>query len=193
MENTNQKFGTLVEILQGLVATGNFVIDLQKNVHSTSYRTGSLEQALRLQVQEEIVHNLGEEDEQPQEPTKRIKIQILGLDSEATINRKIEIAKAMLDGTLEETLPSQELKNSDRLLDCLDGYFGAGPELDRQFLESKKQAETAAEETDNNSSEEVIDEKSSEEVEVDKVEEQAAIDDREYREHTSETEETTTN
>jgi hypothetical protein len=165
MENTNQKFGNVVAALQALVETGNFVIDLQKNVHSTSYRTGSLEQALQKQVIEETVHHLGEEDEQPQEPTRRIKIQIIGLDNETTILRKIEIAQAMFDGTLEEVLPSEELKNSDRLLDCLDGHFGAGPELDRQFLESKKQAEIAAEEKDNNPSDEVSEETVQDEVE----------------------------
>lgn len=138
MQNTNQKFGTLVETLQNLVATGNFVLDVQRNVTSTSYRTGSLEMALQRQVIEETVHELGqEEDEQSQAPKRRIKIQILGLDNEQTILRKIEIAQAMFDGSFEELTPGEVLRRSDRLLDVIDGFFGTGPELDRQYQEQK--------------------------------------------------------
>lgn len=138
MQNTNQKFGTLVETLQNLVATGNFVLDVQRNVTSTSYRTGSLEMALQRQVIEETVHELGqEEDEQPQASKRRIKIQILGLDTEQTILRKIEIAQAMFDGSFEELTPGEVLRRSDRLLDVIDGFFGTGPELDRQYQEQK--------------------------------------------------------
>lgn len=160
MENTNQKFGTLVATLQAMVETGHFVIDLQKNVTSTSYRTGSLEQALQRQVIEEMVHDLGaESDEQPR---RRIKIQILGLDNETTIERKIEIANDMFNGVSVEITPGMELRNSDRLLDCLDGYFGVGPELDRQYFQAKEDAAAEATAQANTPSNDEVEQTSSE-------------------------------
>lgn len=156
MQNTNQKFGTLVETLQNLVATGNFVLDVQRNVTSTSYRTGSLEMALQRQVIEETVHELGqEEDEQPQAPKRRIKIQILGLDTEQTILRKIEIAQDMFNGTFAEMTPGEVLRRSDRLIDVMDGFFGTGPELDRQYQERKENEAIGEAEVDAPSSEQI--------------------------------------
>lgn len=156
MQNTNQKFGTLVETLQNLVATGNFVLDVQRNVTSTSYRTGSLEMALQRQVIEETVHQLGqEEDEQPQAPKRRIKIQILGLDNEQTILRKIEIAQDMFNGTFAEMTPGEVLRRSDRLIDVMDGFFGTGPELDRQYQEQKENEAIGKAEVDAPSSEQI--------------------------------------
>ena len=156
MQNTNQKFGTLVETLQNLVATGNFVLDVQRNVTSTSYRTGSLEMALQKQVIEETVHQLGqEEDEQPQAPKRRIKIQILGLDNEQTILRKIEIAQDMFNGTFAEMTPGEVLRRSDRLIDVMDGFFGTGPELDRQYQEQKENEDIGEAKVDTPSSEQI--------------------------------------
>ena len=156
MQNTNHKFGSLVETLQNLVATGNFVLDVQRNVTSTSYRTGSLEMALQRQVIEETVHELGqEEDEQPQAPKRRIKIQILGLDNEQTILRKIEIAQDMFNGTFAEMTPGEVLRRSDRLIDVMDGFFGTGPELDRQYQEQKENEAIGEAEVDAPSSEQI--------------------------------------
>lgn len=163
MENSNQKFVNLVTVLQSLVETGNFVLDIQKDVRSTSYRTGSLEQALKRQVIEETVHDM-DEDGNVCATQRRMRIQIIGLDTEETILKKIKIAENMLNGI--EPMPSEELKNSDNLLDCLDGYFGIGPELDRQFFEAKMKEAEMASEQENNPSNEVVEENSQEVDEI---------------------------
>jgi site-specific DNA-cytosine methylase len=145
MKNTNQKFGTLVATLQAMVETGNFSLDIQRHLTSTGYRVGSVELALQQQVTEQMVHNLDDAD--TTQPQRRIQIQIIGLDSETTIERKIEIAKEMWDGTFVPPMPSDRLKNSDNVLECLDGYFGEGIRLDQQFIDEQNKVEEVEDES----------------------------------------------
>lgn len=59
------------------------------------------------------------------EPIKRIIFTIMGLDTEQTLQRKIEICKLRIY-EIENPDPIQSLRNSDTLIDAMDGWFGTG-------------------------------------------------------------------
>jgi len=61
----------------------------------------------------------------PAESIKRIIFTIMGLDTEQTIQRKIEICKQRIY-EIENPDPIQALRNSDTLIDCMDGWYGTG-------------------------------------------------------------------
>lgn len=161
MRKLNVKFEKIVTELQSLVATGNFKVEVQANITSTRYRTNSLEEALKRQVSLENVQGTAEEADE-QVPTKRIvTITIIGLDSEETIRRKMDLAVQLwTDGEFEELLPSQKMMESENLIVCLDGFFGKGEQLDIEYAEAKEAREKEAQrllDEANNSDEEVAD------------------------------------
>jgi hypothetical protein len=59
------------------------------------------------------------------QPRVMIDIQIIGLDTPETIQKKINIARAKLD-ELDKIDSIIAMRESDNLLDCMDGYFGEG-------------------------------------------------------------------
>ena len=129
----------IFQALNDLKATGQVVIEMV-NTMSTSHGTGSLEGALQKQVTIETVHNLpateeGQDGDQGAEmiseeptivvPTKRVKIQIIGLDNQDTIIRKIEIARDRIDFINNEEAMEQAKLTSDNIFEFLESNFRA--------------------------------------------------------------------
>lgn len=153
----NQATGNLplVQQLQELEATGKVRVIVKKEVRETHYKTRDLDKALEKQVVMNIIHtipamefiatvvdNEGEtgidgfhmpniEEVEIEQPRVLIDILIIGLDNKETIQKKINIAKAKL-AELSEIDRIIELRQSDNILDCMEGYFGEGNRIEIQ-------------------------------------------------------------
>lgn len=148
MQNTS-KHQSLISQLHNLEETGKVRV-VVKRVFETHYKTKDLDKALEKQVVMNLIHSIpameishsvsDDEDEENDgfvypvikaqdvvvsQPRVMIDIQIIGLDTPETIQKKINIARAKLD-ELDKIDSIIAMRESDNLLDCMDGYFGEG-------------------------------------------------------------------
>ncbi len=149
MQNTSKNL-SLVQQLQNLEETGKVRVIVQR-VFETHYKTKDLQKALEKQVvmnlihtipAMEISHTVSDDDDDENndgftyptikaedvvvsQPRVMIDILIIGLDNADTIQSKINIAKAKL-AELDKIDSIIAMRESDNVLDCMDGYFGEG-------------------------------------------------------------------
>lgn len=133
MEIKNEKFASILNEMNNAVANEKITFVIQPEIRSTRDGFGSVELALRHQV--DLVTDLDSGE-------KSAKVRIIGLDSETTILRKIEIAKEYILNGKAIISEGDKMRMSDNLITCIDGHFGKGLELDEEFKQAM-QAEEA--------------------------------------------------
>lgn len=125
LEKNQEIFQTLKELKE----TGRVIIKMS-NTTSTGYGIGSLEGALKRQVVTESVHTLDFQDDcdetgETEEPTLRVKLEIIALDNYDTMKRKIEMVREHLQAILDAEAKRELEKtlNSENLFEFLDSNF----------------------------------------------------------------------